>query len=210
MTLVAAFRDYDTGDHLLRLRAYSQELAEELRISGPYRSQIDEAFLRRLYRASTLHDVGKVAVPDGVLKKPAALTESEVAIVNQHTVIGHEMLKLAATQLPGADYMHMAAEIARFHHERFDGSGYPDGLSGTDIPLAARIVAVADVFESLSSSGTHKPTFPTSEIVQLIEAHSGTHFDPAVVEAFRHRVTAFTRIHKQFSSGLRVASATEP
>lgn len=209
MVLVAAFRDYDTGDHLLRMRAYSQQLAEQLSLSGPYTAQIDEAFLRRLYRASPLHDIGKVAIPDVILKKPGTLTEAEFAVVKQHTVIGDDMLTLAARQLPTADYMPMAAEIARSHHERFDGSGYPDGLSGTDIPLAARIVTVADVFDALTSKRTYKPSFKTSEAIEIIKKNAGTHFDPAVVDAFCRRTADFVRVRERYMAGPRASDHAE-
>ena len=151
LTSLVEFRDTETGDHLIRMRWYSQLLAEQLAIAGPYAEQIDETFLRTLYCASPLHDVGKVAIDDAVLRKPGRLTISEFEIIKRHTIVGSDILSRAATDMRGAEYLDMAIAVARHHHERFDGSGYPDGLAGQAIPLAVHIVSVADVFDALTS-----------------------------------------------------------
>ncbi len=192
-------RDPETGMHLERMRTYSVLLAEELAEHGPYTGQIDRWFIDKMLRASPLHDIGKVGIPDAVLLKPGHLSNDEFEIMKQHAVVGADALaKIAATaKAPG--FLAMAAEIARSHHERFDGKGYPDGLSGQAIPLAARIVAVADVFDALSTARVYKPAFGPEAARIMITAESGKHFDPAVVEAMLARWPAFLAIHRRMS-----------
>jgi PAS domain S-box-containing protein len=178
-------RDPETGQHLERLRAYSQILAEILRKEGPYTNEIDEQFLEDLYRSSPLHDIGKIGIPDTILLKPGQLSADEFEIMKQHTNIGAEALECSATQNKSGSFLIMAAEIARSHHERFDGSGYPSGLSGQHISLAARIVALADVYDAITSTRVYKSAFEPMVAKNMIEKEEGKHFDPAVVEAFR-------------------------
>jgi putative two-component system response regulator len=201
MTTLAAFRDTETGEHLFRLRWYSYLLAEQLSVTGPYSSEIDEQFLRQLYRASPLHDIGKVGIDDAILRKPGPLTAQEFELIKEHTVIGSDILTRTAAELTSADYVQMAAVIARHHHERFDGTGYPDGLSGTAIPLPARIVALADVFDALTSDRVYRKAISADEASAIIEQDSGGHFDPAVVEAFRLRFEEFRQAHAMFADG---------
>jgi putative two-component system response regulator len=201
MTTLAAFRDTETGEHLFRLRWYSYLLAEQLSVAGPYCSEIDEQFLRQLYRASPLHDIGKVGIDDAILRKPGPLTQEEFEKIKQHTIIGSDILARTAAELSSADYVQMAAVIARHHHERFDGTGYPDGLAGTAIPLAARIVCLADVFDALTSDRVYHKAMPADEAFAIIEAGAGSHFDPAVVEAFRMRLEEFRQAHAMFADG---------
>ncbi len=134
---VAESRDQETGGHLVRMRAYSQILAEELAWNGPYALQIGEPFLHDLYRSSPLHDIGKVGIRDDILLKPGRLTAEEFETMKRHTIIGANILDQAAARLRGGGFLAMAALIARFHHERFDGAGYPAGLVGEEIPLCA-------------------------------------------------------------------------
>ncbi len=182
---LAESRDPETAGHLERMRAYSQVLAEWLAENGPYTEQIDEQFLEDLYRSSPLHDVGKVGVPDEILLKPDALTPQQFEVMKTHTVIGWEALRQAAEQSDYGDFLDMAAEVALRHHERFDGTGYPGRLAGQEIPLAARIVAVADEFDALTSVRVYKDAVDPAIATRQIEDGDGTHFDPAVVEAFR-------------------------
>ena len=209
LVTLAAFRDTETGEHLFRMRWYSQALAEQLAMAGPYCPQIDELFLQQLYRASPLHDIGKVGIDDAILRKPGPLTAEEFEVIKQHTIIGGDILAHAATGLPHADYMKMATIIARYHHERFDGSGYPDGLCGMDIPLAARIVSVADVFDALTSKRVYKEAIPAVEAAQMIEDQSGRQFDPAVVAAFVARFQEFQQVQQRFADGLAVMNPTD-
>jgi putative two-component system response regulator len=192
---VAESRDQETGGHLMRMRAYSQVLAEELAREGPYAEQISGQFLDDLYRSSPMHDIGKVGIRDEILLKPGRLTPEEFETMQQHTVIGANILDQAVARLRGGGFLAMAALIARFHHERFDGTGYPAGLVGQEIPLPARIVAVADVYDALTSVRPYKRAFPTDEARGIILRDSGRHFDPVIVEAFCRRFDDF--LHAQ-------------
>jgi len=202
MVTLAEFQHTESGNHLFRLRWYAQALAEQLAVAGPYTSQIDEAFLQHLYRASPLHDIGKVAIDDVIFEQEVPLTEFDIEIRKRHTVFGSDMLARAANQLPGADYLKMAVSIARHHHERFDGSGYPDGLVGADIPLAARIVAVADAFDALTS----QRRLSVIEAVNTIEENAARSFDPVVVDSLRLRLDDFSQAYLRFTDQNLVSS----
>jgi putative two-component system response regulator len=177
-------RDPETGGHLCRIRYYSQTLAEQLQHSGPYQTAIDGRFLNDLYRGSPLHDIGKVAVPDAILRKPGKLTPEEFDAIKLHVRVGGDTLENARNYVGRGTFMDMAADIARYHHERYDGSGYSAGLRGQEIPLAARIVALADVYDALTSPRIYKPAYEPERARQIILDESGTRFDPAIVEAF--------------------------
>jgi putative two-component system response regulator len=171
LALAVEYRDNDTGEHTWRVARYSQIIAEAL--------GLDPEFCWRLYLAAPLHDVGKVAVPDGILLKKGRLEEAEFAVIQSHPAVGKRILDGSAS-----DLIQLAAEIAEGHHERWDGSGYPYGLTGTDIPIAARIVAVADVFDALTTARPYKEPMPFEDALRCIEAESGKHFDPLCVDAF--------------------------
>ncbi len=194
---VAESRDQGTGEHLVRMRTYAQILAETLRADSPYALEIDEKFLEDLYRSSPLHDIGKVGISDAILLKPDRLTAAEFEIVKQHTVIGANILEQAVFHSPHGDFLAMAAVIARFHHERFDGEGYPAGLMGEEIPLPARIVTVADVFDAITSERPYKPAYPTDAARAMIRADSGKHFDPIVVDAFDRCFEQMVRVRER-------------
>jgi response regulator RpfG family c-di-GMP phosphodiesterase len=187
LAMVAESRDQETGGHLARMRAYSQILAEQLASGGPYANQIGEPFLQDLYRSSPLHDIGKVGIRDEILLKPGPLTPEEFGTIQQHTIIGANILDQAVGRSRGGGFLAMAALIARFHHERFDGTGYLAGLVGREIPLPARIVAVADVYDALTSARPYKPAYPADEAKSIVHRESGRHFDPVIVEAFCQR-----------------------
>jgi len=182
---LAESRDPETGDHLKRMREYAQIVAERLSLKGPYSNEIDETFLGDFYRSTPLHDIGKVGIPDQILLKPGALTAREFEIMKRHTLIGAEALEKASGHSPFGGFLKMASDIARYHHERFDGAGYPIGLKGTQIPLSARIAAIADVFDAITSNRVYRDAMPISEATSIIEADSGKHFDPQVVLAFQ-------------------------
>ncbi len=156
----------------------------ELGRCGPYSARIDERFLQDLYRASPLHDIGKVAVPDAILQKPGPLTREEFEVMKRHVLAGAETLDQARDYVGRGSFMDMAAEIARYHHEKFDGSGYCEGLRGQAIPLPARIVALADVYDALTLRRVYKPAMSPKVAYDIILGESGAHFDPAIVEAF--------------------------
>jgi len=192
---LAESRDPETGMHLERMRSYTQILADHLSRNGPYVHEIDGRFLEDIFRASPMHDIGKVGIPDGILLKPGPLTRREFDVMKQHTVIGSEALRQVAEQSEYANFLHMAANIARSHHERWDGGGYPDGLRGVEIPLSARIVAVADVFDAMTSIRVYKDAVDPDRARWTIEAQERGHFDPAVLDAFRARYKDFLAVH---------------
>ena len=181
---LAESRDPETGAHLDRIQAYSRLLVEYLAEHGPYQDEIDKKFIEEVCRSSVLHDIGKVGVPDSVLLKPGRLTPDEFEIMKTHAEIGAEALEDAVEHFDCHGFLRTAAEVARFHHERFDGGGYPSGLVGCDIPLSARIVAVADVFDALTSVRVYKKAMAPLDARDLINAESGSHFDPEIVNAF--------------------------
>lgn len=185
LSKLAESRDDDTGQHLERTQIYCEMLARRLMEKGAFPDQIDERFIETIYWASPLHDVGKVAVPDQVLCKRGKLTEEEFEIMKSHTLKGSDTLRLVTESFPDNDFVTMGLAIARSHHERWNGTGYPDRLVGEAIPLAARIMAVADVYDALTSKRCYKEAMSHQEAVAIIVAESGSHFDPAVVEAFQ-------------------------
>ena len=197
---LAESRDPETGRHLERIRSYSQILAEQLCQKGPYTDRIDEQFMGDLYRASPLHDIGKVGIPDAILLKPGRLTSEEFDVIKRHSTIGADALDRAVCFTDSAGFLAMASEVARYHHERFDGSGYPDGLIGQEIPLSARIVALADVYDALCSSRVYKDALDPHVARLMIEEQRGRHFDPAIVDAFCDRWDEFLRIAQAASN----------
>lgn len=181
---LAESRDPETGEHLERIEGYTGMLVNWLAENGPYQDQIDDAYQTELCRSSILHDIGKVGIPDSILLKQGPLNPDEFEIMKQHSRIGAEALEDSALKSKSCKFLSLAAEIARYHHERFDGSGYPEGLSGLEIPLSARIVAVADVFDALTSERIYKRAMESEKARDLIVGESGKHFDPEVVRAF--------------------------
>jgi putative two-component system response regulator len=199
MAKLAESRDPETGEHLERMRNYSRILAQHLATRREFAGIVDEEYVRLIYLTSPLHDIGKVGIPDTVLLKPGRLSNREFEIMKQHAVIGAETLEAAARQYPGVAYLGMARDIAVGHHERFDGSGYPTGRAGQDIPLSARIVALADVYDALTSKRVYKPAFAPDIARNMIVEESGKHFDPALVDAFVEKEDRFLAIREQFA-----------
>ena len=181
---LAESRDSDTGQHLERIALYSTRLAEALRRHPKFRTQISGQFVRLIGVSSALHDIGKVGIEDSILLKPGTLTEMERKRMQLHTIVGANCIAEIEQRLGNSNFLQMAREIAFYHHEHWDGSGYPRGIKGEDIPLAARIVAVADVYDALTSCRVYKPAFPHEECVDIIRASAGTQFDPKIVEVF--------------------------
>jgi putative two-component system response regulator len=174
LALAVEYRDNDTGEHTLRVAKYSRIIAEQLGLSP--------RLCRDIYLAAPLHDVGKVAIPDNILLKPGRLTDSEMAIIRTHAAIGHRILADSHCEL-----IQIGAEIAVAHHERWDGAGYPNGLSADNIPIAARVVAVADVFDALMSKRPYKDPTSLADARNYLEGQKGRHFDPSCVDAFLAR-----------------------
>lgn len=181
---LAQSRDDDTGKHLERVQKYCYLLTKKLMEHSPYSSQIDHVFLTNIVNASPLHDIGKVGISDLILLKPGRLTEDEFNEMKRHTVIGADTLDEVNSKFGDNSFIEMGKVIARSHHERWDGKGYPDGLSGEKIPLAARIMSVADVYDALGTKRVYKDAFPQEKCVQIIREGRGTQFDPYVVDAF--------------------------
>jgi len=184
MAKLAESRDPETGAHLDRVRHYSRLLAAELGKTEKFKGVADSNFVRLIFLTSPLHDIGKVAVPDSVLLKPGRLNDREFEIMKLHTTLGAQVLEAALREHPEARFLQMAAEIASTHHERWDGTGYPLGTRGEAIPLCGRIVALADVYDALTSRRVYKPKLSHETARCMIMDSGGTHFDPDVLQAF--------------------------
>jgi len=187
---LAEYKDNDTGEHVLRVEQITSSTARSLRQMGAYESELTDVFLEQVGMAAILHDVGKVSIPDHILQKPGRLTAEEFTIMKEHAGSGGGILQRAARMVSGASYLSLGAEIASCHHERWDGNGYPRGLKGEDIPLSARIVAVADVYDALISARPYKAPWPFEEAIAYIRQGAGSQFDPLVVEAFMREIGA--------------------
>jgi putative two-component system response regulator len=176
--------DADTARHVRRTQRYFTALARELRFHGDYRAALGDIDIALMAQAVPLHDIGKLRVPEAILNKPGRLTAEEFEVMKQHTVFGRDAIACVATAVGGdTRFLRYAVEIAGSHQEKWNGTGYPDGLSGTDIPLSARLMAVADVYDALISPRVYKPTFTHETAIELIRQGSGEHFDPDVVDA---------------------------
>ncbi|MEO1529108.1 MAG: HD domain-containing phosphohydrolase [Planctomycetota bacterium] len=193
---LAESRDTDTGEHLERIGLYVSVLAAELAKGRP---EINTRYIRNLALASSLHDIGKVGIPDAVLLKPGRFTPDERSIMETHAKLGGECIESISEQLGEDDFLELAREIAYGHHEKWDGTGYPFGVSGEAIPFSARIVAVADVYDALRSRRPYKEPMPHAKAKAIIEADSGTHFDPAIVRAFLNSEDKFLQISEKYN-----------
>ena len=182
---LAEHRDADTGEHVLRVARLSSEIAWQLSRDGVFADQIDPMFLESLSLAAILHDIGKVGVPDRILRKPGRLDADERLLMESHARIGSQTLDKARRLVCSSRYLDIGREVALGHHERFDGRGYPNKLKGNEIPLSARIVAVADVFDALTTPRAYKAAWRLEDGMAHIAAGASTQFDPAVVEAFQ-------------------------
>ena len=187
LNALAMARDNETGAHIVRTQEYVRCLANRIRNQGDYVAELSDDVIDNIHKAAPLHDVGKVGIPDGILYKQGALTKEEWGVMKTHTLIGENVLASAKSQLPnklGMDVIDVAIEIAGSHHEQWDGGGYPRGLKGNQIPLSARIMALADMYDALISERVYKSGWEHEEAVNEILSKRGTHFDPVVVEAF--------------------------
>ena len=177
-------RDSDTGAHVQKTAAYVKLIVEGLKKKGYYAGKLTPKFMSDVVRSAPLHDVGKINIPDKVLNKPGKLTDEEYAIMKTHTVAGKRIIENAISTVEGDNYLKEARNMAAYHHERWDGKGYPEGIHGEVIPLSARIMAVADVFDALTSPRVYKPAFPLEKALAILEEGKGTQFDPKCVEVF--------------------------
>jgi putative two-component system response regulator len=190
-------RDDDTGSHLERVREYCRLLVDRLHLLPKYATIINQTFMENIFAASPLHDVGKVGLPDRILLKPARLTAEEFEIMKSHTTIGADTLRAVDREYPGNSFIRTGIEIAESHHEKWDGSGYPHGLAGEAIPLAARIVALVDVYDALTSTRVYKKAMLHRESVAIILDGRGKHFDPDIVDSFEVLEAEFQRIRQK-------------
>ena len=181
-------RDVETGEHVSRTSSYVRALAECARQDGVYTDQLTDHFIEMLYKLAPMHDIGKIVVSDQILKKPGRLTTDEFELMKQHASAGGTVAKDILAGVTDDEYLAFAIDIATYHHEKWDGSGYPNHLSGEQIPLSARIMAIADVFDALVSERCYKKPIPVDEAFEVIQSESGSHFDPKLVDVFiRHR-----------------------
>lgn len=190
---LAESRDNDTGEHLDRIRSYVTILATDLAQTMP---EVDEEFVHNLALASSLHDIGKVGIPDSILLKPGRLTQEEREVMELHALIGGECLEAIQSRLGDNAFMNIAKQVAYYHHERWDGRGYPHHLTGAEIPLVARIVAVADVYDALTSKRPYKQPMSHLESKSIVVSGSGTQFDPEIVAAFLRHEDEFEAISR--------------
>lgn len=192
-------RDSDTGAHVQKTSAYVKIIVEGLKKKGYYAQKITPKFMSDVVRSAPLHDVGKINIPDGVLNKPGKLTDEEFAIMKTHTTAGKKILENAISTVQGENYLKEARNMAAYHHERWDGKGYPEGLHGEVIPLSARIMAVADVFDALASPRVYKPAFPLEKALAILQEGAGTQFDPKCVEVFMDSLSEVKMILKKYN-----------
>ena len=181
---LAEARDDDTGHHVERVQTFSRMLAEQMREMRLHVAQLTVAFIDNVYQTASLHDIGKVGISDSILLKPSKLTTAEFAEMKKHCAHGANTLATVLERHPDNQFLRVGVEVARSHHEKWDGSGYPDGLKGVAIPLAARIVALADFYDALTSTRCYRPAFGHDDTCRMIREGSGTHFDPDVATAF--------------------------
>lgn len=177
-------RDDDTGTHIERTAGFCRLLSEKARPCAPFSAEIDDRFISTIHRASPLHDIGKVGIPDRILLKPGKLTEDEYAIMKTHVQIGYRTLATVGQQYDRNEFLKMGMDIALYHHEKWDGSGYNEGLSGEKIPLSARIMAIADVYDALRSRRVYKEAFSHEKSMEIMVSSRGSHFDPALFDLF--------------------------
>lgn len=190
-------RDGITGRHIERTRLLCRDLATELRRQSRFADLIDDRFILDIFHAAPLHDIGKIGIPDNILMKPGKLTIEEFDIIKTHTVIGAANLEKVQKKYPKNSFINMGVDLARSHHEKWNGKGYPDGLCGEAIPLCARIMALVDVYDAISSKRPYKEASTHAETVAILTQDSGTHFDPAVVQAFLSIESTFARIREE-------------
>ena len=197
MASLAEARDNETGAHIIRTQKYVKALALVLQKNEKYKDLLTDENIDILYKSAPLHDIGKVGIPDNILLKPGKLTFEEFKIMKKHAQIGAEAIRSTKGELIDDTFLNFAEEIANFHHEKYDGSGYPNGLIGEEIPLSARLMAVADVYDALISKRVYKEGFSHEKAKEIIIEGKGNHFDPDVVNAFVLIEKEFIKIKKE-------------
>ncbi|MGZ8216418.1 response regulator [Methylomagnum sp.] len=200
LAYLAEIRDTETGNHLRRTQGYIRVLAGHLKTHPRFSAFLSDANIQTLVKSAPLHDIGKVGIPDRILLKPGRLTAEEWAIMKTHAFLGSEAIRRAEGEAgQPIEFLRMARDIAHFHHERWDGAGYPDGLAGDDIPISARLMALADVFDALISRRVYKPPLSIEDVAKIIAKDRGRRFDPDVTDAFLVRVSDFEAIARRYA-----------
>ncbi|MEA3220593.1 HD domain-containing phosphohydrolase [Immundisolibacter sp.] len=196
-------RDNETGGHIRRTQHYVRVLAERLRDHPRFRHELNDETIDMMFRSAPLHDVGKVAIPDAILLKQGKLTPAEWEIMKRHPTHGRDAIAQAELELgdQGGSFLRFAREIAHCHHEKWDGSGYPQGLAGDDIPISARLMAAADVYDALMSRRTYKEAYSHERAMEMIQAERGRHFDPDVVDALQGLAETCRDIARRYRDG---------
>ena len=201
LACLAETRDNETGNHILRTQGYIEVLCRQLAGDAPYASALPAPRIEMIVKAAPLHDIGKVGIPDQILHKPDKLTEEEWVVMRTHAARGAEAIRRAIEserEQSAFEFLRVAMDIARYHHEKWDGSGYPEGLQGEAIPLEARLMALADVFDALISRRVYKPPMEFAKACAIIGEGSGSHFDPRIVDAFLARGDEFRAIAARY------------
>ena len=193
-------RDKNTGDHVRKTAAYTKIIMEELRKEGKFTDELTDEFISDVVYSAPLHDVGKINVPDAILNKPGKLDDEEFAKMKTHTTVGGQIIDRVIDTVPESDsgYLQEAKRLALYHHEKWNGAGYPTGIAGEEIPLSARIMAVADVFDALVSTRSYKKGFPFEKAMDIIRESAGTHFDPDVAQAFLNAEDEVRKVAEEF------------
>jgi putative two-component system response regulator len=199
LATLAEYRDPETGGHIKRTQNYVKVLAKKLKEHPRFRDGLNDEIIELLYMSAPLHDLGKIAVPDHILQKPGKLTDEEFEEMKKHTTYGHDALWITEQKLGEDSFLRHAREIAYTHQEKWDGSGYPSGLKGDEIPIPGRLMALADVYDALISKRVYKPPFPHEKAVQIIVEGKGKHFDPDIVDAFIELENTFRNIALSFA-----------
>ena len=200
MASLAETRDSDTGNHIRRTQFYAKALAEKLKPNERFNALMTNHYINMLFKSAPLHDIGKVGIPDRILLKPGRFTPEEFEIMKTHTTLGKEAIDHAEAQLGmSVEFLAMAKEIALYHQEKWDGSGYPEGLAGDAIPVSARLMAVADVYDALISRRVYKEGMPHEKAVEIIQEGKGKHFDPDMVDAFMAIQEEFRQIAQRYA-----------
>ena len=199
LATLAEYRDPETGGHIKRTQNYVQVLAKALQPHAKFKTYLTDQLIALLHKSAPLHDIGKVGVPDHILLKPGKLTDEEFVEMKKHTIYGRNSIAAAEKMLGDESFLRIAKEIAEFHQEKWDGSGYPHGLKGEDIPVSARLMAIADVYDALISKRVYKPPFTHTKAVKIILEGSGSHFDPIMTETFEKMTEQFREIALEFA-----------
>ena len=193
-------RDNETGGHINRTRGYVDLMLKKMRHDRRYQAVLNREYLENVSNAAPLHDIGKIATPDEILQKPGRLTQEEYAIMQQHAAIGGELIAHSFRDISNADFRRIAYEVARYHHEKYNGKGYPEGLRGEEIPLHARVMAIADVFDAVSQKRCYRDAMPLEESFAIIEKGSGSDFDPHIALIFldaKSEIIALMQAHPE-------------